>query len=296
MEFLSPAENISYFYDLTENIMGECYSKVFIENGEVHDCSDFDNSKVFEDRVIYEVIRIRKGIPIFLDDHFQRLRNSAGLSGDLMLLGFDELREQILKLTAITGISDGNVKVSVKYSQSYTGYLIYFVDTHYPGPEMYKNGVRGILYYAERRKPVVKEFNHKLRSSIYTELIQAGAYEALLVNRKGCITEGSRSNIFSVKGDTIITAPDDCVLGGITRGKILAICREESFDVDFRCLPAAELKGVDSVFLTGTSPNVLPFRDIELYKFNTDHRMLKKIADSYMKVVEDYMKDFVSKI
>ncbi|MDZ7739784.1 MAG: aminotransferase class IV [Bacteroidales bacterium] len=275
--------------------MGECYSKVFIENGGVYDCSDFDISKVFEGLVIYEVIRIREGIPIFLNDHFQRLRNSAGLSDCELLIGFDELREQILQLTGISEISEGNIKVSFKYSESYTGYLIYFVDTHYPGPEMYENGVKGILYYAERRNPVVKEFNHKLRSSIYTELIQANAYEALLVNRNGCITEGSRSNIFFIKGDTIITAPDDCVLGGITRSKILAICREEEFNVDFRCLHAGELNSVDSVFLTGTSPNVLPFREIESCKFRADDTMLKSLADSYMKVVEDYMKDFVSK-
>ncbi len=274
--------------------MGECYSKVFIENGEVYDCSVFDNSKVFEGLVIYEVIRLREGIPIFLDDHFQRLRISAGLSDYELLIGFDELRDQILRLTGITDIREGNVKVSLKYSESYTGYLIYFVDTHYPGPEMYENGVKGILYYAERRNPVIKEFNHKLRSSIYTELIQAGAYEALLVNRNGCITEGSRSNIFFIKGDTLITAPDDCVLGGITRGKILTICREEEFNVDFRCLHTGELNSVDSVFLTGTSPNVLPFCEIETCKFNTDDRMLKSLADSYMQLMQDYMNDFVS--
>ncbi|MFO7755693.1 MAG: aminotransferase class IV [Bacteroidales bacterium] len=276
--------------------MGECYSKMFIENGEVHDCSVFDNSKVFEGLVIYEVIRIREGIPIFLNDHFQRLCSSAELIDNLMLIEFDELRDQILRLTGITGIREGNVKVSLKYSESYTGYLIYFVDTHYPTPEMYKNGVRGILYYAERKNPVVKEFNHKLRSSIYTELIQANAYEALLVNRDACITEGSRSNIFFIKGDNIITAPDDCVLGGITRGKILAICREKEFSVDFRCLHTGELSSVDSVFLTGTSPNVLPFREIEGYKFSAVNSMLKRIADSYIKMVEDYMKDFVLKI
>lgn len=276
--------------------MGECYSKVFIENGEVHDCSVFDNSKVFEGLVIYEVIRIREGIPVFLDDHFQRLCSSAGLSDKPILLALDELREQVLRLTGITGIREGNVKVTLKYSESYTGYLIYFVDTHYPGPEMYKNGVRGILYYAERRNPVIKEFNHKLRSSIYTELIQANAYEALLVNRDGCITEGSRSNIFFIKGDKIITAPDDCVLGGITRGKILAVCREKKFSVDFRCMHTGELNSVDSVFLTGTSPSVLPFREIEVYKFSAENRMLQKIAGSYMKLVEEYMKDFVLKI
>jgi len=272
--------------------MGECYSKVFIENGQLRDRGDFELSKVFEDHVIYEVIRVRRGIPVFLEDHYNRLEKSASLGGNQLLTAYRELRKQIMRLIGLSDIKNGNIKVTVKYSPSYTGYLIYFVDARYPGPLMYKNGVRGILYFAERRNPVAKVFNHKLRSSIYSELIQTGAYEALLVNRKGCITEGSRSNLFFIISGKIITAPDDCVLGGITRAKILKICEEEGFTVEYRCLHAGELGNTDSAFLTGTSPNVLPFRKIEVYDFDIDNKMLKMLTHKYMQVVEDYIRKF----
>ena len=42
------------------------------------------------------------------------------------------------------------------------------------------------------------------------------------------ITEGSRSNIFFLKDETLVTAPDNAVLNGITRKHILEICRENS--------------------------------------------------------------------
>ena len=275
--------------------MSECFSKIFIENSIVRDQEHFDPGKIFEDEVIYEVIRIRSGIPIFLPDHYQRLKNSAELNGNELLIGYSELKRQVLELIDLADIPEGNIKVSVKYSDTYTGYLIYYVDARYPGPEMYRNGVRGILYYAERRNPAIKVFNHKMRAAIYSELIQTNAYEALLVNRNGCITEGSRSNIFFISNNRIITAPDDCVLGGITRKKILSVCSEENLEVDYRCLPVGELNDIDSVFLTGTSPNVLPFSDIEDYHFDIRYKILELISGKYMKLIDNYMKEFKKK-
>jgi len=275
--------------------MSECISRVFIENGNIRESSEFDLAKVFEDDVIYEVIRIREGIPLFLEDHYERLAGSAAYGGHELLLTEEQLRAHMLALTDLSGIKDGNIKVSLKYSPEYTGYLIYFIDARYPDALMYERGVSGILYYAERRNPVVKVFNHKLRSSIYSELIQTGAYEALLVNRSGCITEGSRSNIFFIKDDRIITAPDDCVLGGITRKKILQICSDENLPLEFRCLHTGELTEMDVVFMTGTSPNVLPFREISSYEFNVKNERMLDLAGRYMQMIKDYIRDFENK-
>ncbi|HDZ41639.1 MAG TPA: aminotransferase class IV [Bacteroidetes bacterium] len=275
--------------------MSECYSRIFIENGIIRNRLEFDLGKVFEDEVIYEVIRIRKGIPLFLFDHFERLERSASYSGRELFLSYDQLREQILKLIGLSSIPEGNIKVSLKYSPAYTGYLIYYIDARYPDAEMYENGVRGILYYAERRMPVAKIFNHKLRSSIYYELIHTKAYEALLVNRAGCITEGSRSNIFFIKEGKIITAPDECVLGGITRKKLLKICRDEDLKIEYRCLPVDELGSVDSAYMTGTSPNVLPFSEIDSYKFSVKNETMKLVAGRYMQMIYDYMAEFENK-
>jgi len=296
MQFLSAAENKLLFLSSILMIMSECISRVFIENGTIKDSSVFDLAKVFEDEVVYEVIRLRDGIPVFLEDHYERLTGSAAYGGHELLLSDTQLASHIIKLRELSGIKDGNIKVSLKYSPSYTGYLIYFINARYPGPEMYDRGVTGILYYAERRNPVAKVFNHKLRSSIYSELIQTGAYEALLVNRSGCITEGSRSNIFFIRGNKIITAPGDCVLGGITRKKILQICRDDRLDLDFRCVHAGELGGMDAVFMTGTSPNVLPFREISSNMFNVKNERMLALAGRYMQMIREYINNFENKI
>ena len=96
--------------------------------------------------------------------------------------------------------------------------------------------MKGILFFAERKDPESKVINHKLRSSIYHKLIHEGGYEALLVNENNLITEGSRSNIFFLKGETLVTAPDNVILNGITRKHILEICRENKIKVEFACV------------------------------------------------------------
>lgn len=272
--------------------MSECYSKVFIENGRLKDHTLFDPAKVFEGEVVYEVIRIRSGIPMFLDDHFERLKNSVIATGKTLLVGYDTLKQEIVSLINESDINNGNVKINLNYDGGNTSYLLYFVDARYPDQDMYESGVTGILYFAERRNPTAKVFNHKLRSSIYSRLMEASAYEAMLVNRKGCITEGSRSNLFFIRDDVIVTAPDDCVLGGITRKKILSIIREDNIDIEMRCLHIGELTKVKSAFLTGTSPNLLPFSRVGEYEFNTNNEILRIINRRFMKLIDDYLKNF----
>jgi branched-chain amino acid aminotransferase len=126
-------------------------------------------------------------------------------------------------------------------------------------------GVKGILYYAQRKDPESKVINHKLRSSIYHNLILHRGYEALLVNEENCITEGSRSNIFFLKGDVLTTASDDKVLNGITRKYILDICRDNKIRVEFKCVPVDSIPGYDAVFMTGTSPMVSFYRIDDTY-------------------------------
>jgi branched-chain amino acid aminotransferase len=142
------------------------------------------------------------------------------------------------------------------------------------------------FFFAERKDPESKVINHKLRSSIYHKLIHDGGYEALLVNENNQITEGSRSNVFFMKGDTLFTAPDSAVLNGITRKHILEICSENNIRVDFLCVNAEEITQYDAVFMTGTSPSVLPFYCIDNKLFNVKIPMIERLRNLYLQKAE----------
>jgi branched-chain amino acid aminotransferase len=272
--------------------MNECFGKKFILNGEMQPAELFDNSLVYDGDSVYEVIRMAKGTPVFFNDHMDRLSSSVKLQGKEMLAGTDAVKHSVIELSRSDRKKDMNLKIVFNYNNGLGNFLIYFIEPMYPSAEQYKNGVKGILYHAERKIPESKLINHRLRSAIYHKLILEGAYEALLVNENNLITEGSRSNVFFVKGNTLVTAPDNMILSGITRKYILDICAREKIRVEFSSVRVEEISSYESVFMTGTSPMVLPFCCIESRLFNAGLPMMTRLRELYMLEAEESIRTF----
>jgi branched-chain amino acid aminotransferase len=274
-------------------IMGECFGNSFILNGELQPAELFDNSLVYEGDSIYEVIRMIKGRPVFFYDHLERLKISAKLQQKAMLAGNDALRRDILALVKSEKRREFNLKIVFNYNKS-PNYLVYLIEPIYPSPEQYKKGVKGALFFAERKDPESKVINHKLRSEIYHKLVLNGAYEALLVNRDNFVTEGSRSNIFFIKDETLTTAPEGAVLSGITRKNILEICKENGINVKFDCVNADKISEFDSVVMTGTSPVVLPFYCIDNIYFKVNNNIITHLRNMYLTKAEESIHQFTN--
>ncbi|MBI5009739.1 MAG: aminotransferase class IV family protein [Bacteroidia bacterium] len=274
--------------------MDECYGKYFIRNGEKLSSDLFSSSLVYEGDSVYEVIRMVKGIPVFFEDHMMRLKNSASLQKKELGTDTDTIRRDIIMLTNAEKTEEVNLKIVFNYNEKSSGYLIYFIEPVYPTRAQYRNGVKGILFNAERKDPASKVINHKLRSDIYHKLILGRAYEALLVDHKNRITEGSRSNIFFIRDNVLYTAPDEIILSGITRKYILDICLEKNLKVIFEPVKADEIHDYDSVFMTGTSPMVLPFRTVNDFSFNVRHPLISELRSLYIKRAADSIRNFRS--
>ncbi len=272
--------------------MNECYGKKFILNGHLYPSDQFDNTLVYEGESIYEVIRMIKGNPVFFHDHMDRLETSVRIQQKDTLAEYKELRRDIINLVKTEKRKDINLKIVFNYNKESTNYLVYFIEPIYPTEEQYKKGVKGILFYAERKDPESKVINHKLRSSIYHKLILEGGYEALLVNEENQITEGSRSNIFFLKGNLLTTAPDESILNGITRKHILEICRANKIKVRYMCVPVDSLQDYDAVFMTGTSPMVLQFFCIGDIYFNVRVPLIQNLRSLYIEKAEESIKSF----
>jgi branched-chain amino acid aminotransferase len=274
--------------------MNECYGKKFILNGNLQPAEMFDNSLVYDGDSVYEVLRMVKGNPIFFTDHMERLASSVKLQKKEVLTDVSTLRKDIISLTRSDKKREANLKIVFNYNNGATNYLVYFIEPIYPSEDQYKRGVKGILFFAERKDPESKVINHKLRSSIYHKLILEGAYEAILVNENNLLTEGSRSNIFFLKGEILVTAPDNAILNGITRKHILEICSENKIIVEFGFVNIVEIGDYEAVFMTGTSPIVLPFCCIDKKYFNVKHPLIEKLRKLYLEKAEASIKFFRS--
>ncbi len=274
--------------------MNECFGRKFIINGELQDADSFDNSFVYEGDSIYEVIRMTKGNPVFFYDHMERLESSVKMQKKKMLADPETLKSDIINLTKSDKKKELNLKIVFNYKPGSYNYIVYFIEPIYPSEAQYRNGVKGILFYAERKDPASKVIDHKLRSSIFHKLILEGGYEALLVNERGQITEGSRSNIFFLKKDTLVTAPDGLILNGITRKHILDICKENNIPVKLECVMAGSITDYDAVFMTGTSPIVLPFCCIDNKNFKVGIPLIEKLRKLYIIKAEESIARFRS--
>ena len=232
------------------------------------------------------------GNPLFFYDHMERLASTVKFQHKELLADVSVLKRTILKLTTSDSKMVANLKIVFNYNNGSANYLVYFIEPNYPSDEQYMNGVKGILFFARRKDPASKVINHKLRSTIYDRLIQEGAYEALLVNEHNLITEGSRSNIFFLKDGILMTAPDRLILGGITRKYILEICRENNIKVQLACVNVNDLSEFDSVFMTGTSPMVLPFYCINDRIFNVRQPLIENLRRLYIMKAEESVRLF----
>jgi len=274
--------------------MNECYGNKFILNGKIESSDSFDNSFVYDGDSIYEVIRMTRGSPVFFYDHLERLKSSTRLQKRKMLADTSALKKDIISLAKWDNKKHINLKIVYNYNKGEENYLVYYIEPIYPSAEHYRKGVKGILFYAERPNPASKVINHRLRSSIFHKLILEGAYEALLVNENGLITEGSRTNIFFMRDNTLVTAPENIILSGITRKYILKICSENNIKVEMECVKAGEITGYDAVFMTGTSPLVLPFYCIDDKYFNVSISLISDLRKLYIEKAEESIRQFRS--
>jgi branched-chain amino acid aminotransferase len=240
---------------------------------------------------IYEVIRVVKGIPLFFEEHIDRLYQSARIAEINVLPGpiivSDNLSEFISKKNLITG----NIKISF-YFESATGAPMQSTEIlphNYPTYEQYKKGICVSSMQAERILPNAKIQQTDVRDKANKIISETGIWEVLLLDKHGFITEGSRTNIFFVKGSTLVTPPPEKVLQGTTRKKIIKICIENNIPISEEAVHYTNLFTFDSAFLTGTSPKILPISNIDEQVFTSDNAITKQICDLYDKMIEEYI-------
>lgn len=262
--------------------MSECFSKHFLKNGETLYNEVFKDEEIKKGKSVYEVIRIIDGVPLFLQEHMNRFVNSTGLIGKEMLVGKKEIEKNIAKLIDAEGRSNGNIKIVFNYGLENDNWYMYFLKHSYPTEEMYELGVDTILFHGERENPNAKVMNLSFREKVDEAIKSKGAYEAILVDRNGHITEGSKSNIFMVYDNKVITSPAELVLPGVTRGIIISVIKEAGIEFSEESFHYKNIDKLQGLFISGTSPKVLPIRSVDDYSFNSSsNEIIRTIKSLY---------------
>ncbi len=259
-------------------------------NGNIETALKLEDIIVPEKNVVYEVIRVINGVPLFFEKHFIRMQNSMNsISTDLVI---DEkgLRDEISKLICSNENKNCNVKVIAYNIEGKENILIYESKSYYPGNEEISKGVPVGLMHFERSNPNAKIVNNAYKVEAANRIASGGVFEVLLVNGSQKITEGSKSNVFFISGNKVITSPGSYVLKGITREYILEACRRLNIDVIERLLGLEELDKLDGLFISGTSIKVLPVCSVENFKFKSaSNPVIVSIRDCFDAIINEYI-------
>lgn len=243
-------------------------------------------------RIVYEVLRVKNSTPIFFEQHLDRLFHSI----KLLNVAQPEkviIRKMVTDLLLKNPVVENNIRISLVYSTpALFDILIYFTPSSYPTPLQRDNGVILKTLKANRDNPNAKVENSSLREKADKIIKESGCYEVLLVDGNGYITEGSRSNIFLIKDDTLYTPPLDMVLGGITRDAVINISKRLGIQLKEEPIHIDRMDEFDSAIQTGTSPGVLPISMIDSKKFKVSSRTLRVLIDEYNDVVAKDIDNF----
>jgi branched-chain amino acid aminotransferase len=258
--------------------MNEYTRQFFSCIGKLKPVAEFEKYFGARVRYIYEVFRVQEGVPLFIGDHLQRLWTTAKLEGVNLPFTRDDILEDIFGVIRSNPSGDGNIKILISLpATGPVSRLVYFNPHQYPTAEQFENGVAVSLFNAERNNPNAKVMDMKLRSATDQAKSEGEFYEVLLVDHDGYITEGSRSNVFFIKNQKLITPPVHKVLEGITRKLIMQLCAENMIPAIERTVHQNDLSGMDAVFITGTSRRVLPVCRIDDLSFEPSHQLTRKL-------------------
>ena len=269
--------------------MAEYPGKFFEKNGLLTPIDQFDPGFLNRSHYIYEVFRVIDGIALFLEDHLERLYNTLALSGypkDFVPTGFPL---QVYELIEANKLKIGNIKVVVLPDSLDSRILMYVMEHQYPSESDFQNGVALVLQEGVRENPNAKVMDIELRNNANLTKQRNNAYESLLVDTENCITEGSRSNVFFVKGEEVISPPLTDILPGITYKHVAILCNQPGITFREEKVPVERLPEFDGVFITGTSRKVLPAFRIDEHHFRADLPVVRRLQAAFNQKVEQYV-------
>ncbi|MEM0240623.1 MAG: branched-chain-amino-acid transaminase [Candidatus Nezhaarchaeales archaeon] len=266
--------------------------------------SVFDHGFLYGDGV-FESIIVTDGVAFKLKEHVDRLYDSAKAICIDIPMSKEEMVKTIVDVVRANGFKDAYVRVIVTRGVGDLGLdprkcskptIVIIVDKiKLYSDDAWSKGLTAIISSVRRDR--VDATTHEVKSMNYLNNILAkieanavGADEAIMLDDRGFVAEGTADNIFIVKNGVIYTPPRSSgILPGITRARVMRLAEELGYRVIEKDVTPAELLTADEVFLTGTAAGIVPVVKIagRVVGDGKPGPITKKLLEKFRELVRD---------
>ncbi len=265
--------------------------------------SVFDSGFVLGDGV-WEGLRVHKGRIAFLDRHLDRLWEGAKAIAMDPGISREALVRRLYETLDANHMDDGvHIRLMVTRGIRSTPYqdprvvispatIVIIPEHKAPLPAIVEQGITVFTVHVRRGDPAVQDpkLNSHSKLNCITACIQAtqaGADEALMLDPHGFVATCNSTHFFIVRKGEVWTSTGDYCLGGITRGNVIEICREQGIPVFEKNFSLTDVYGADEAFVTGTFAGVVPVRTIDGRHITKGRGpMVERLQDLYRARIE----------
>jgi branched-chain amino acid aminotransferase len=264
--------------------------------------SVFDSGFMLGDGV-WEGIRVHGGRMAFLGAHLDRLWEGAMAIAMDIGISREQMEARLYDTIDANQMDACHIRLMVTRGIRSTPYqdprvvispatIVIIAEYKDPLPVTVEQGLSLFTVHVRRGDPAVQDpkLNSHSKLNCITACIQAaqaGADEALMLDPHGFVATCNSTHFFIVRKGAVWTSTGDYCLGGITRGNVIRLCRENDIPVFERNFSLTDVYGADEAFVTGTFAGVVPAHTID-GRVLTEGRgpMVKRLQGLYKALIE----------
>lgn len=236
---------------------------------------------------VYETLKVRNGILYFVKDHVDRLFTSSEIIGLTHPFTHEKVTTHLHELVHALGLDidkkSCNLKMLLIGGRDPQLFII-ALKPLFPDRKLYKNGAKVLTVHYERIFPHSKSLNMLPSYLAYKKAKEKGCYDALLLDSKDHILEGTRTNFFVIKDKKIYTPPMEQVLEGVTLKTVTEVAKQNGYTLAEKPIPLSAIQKYDGAFLTSTSTKIMPLSQIDDFSLTIPNtlRELMKAYDVFL--------------
>ena len=255
---------------------------------------------------IYETMRVYDGVTFMLDEHLRRLYRSASLIGLTIPLDADSLKRSVYETLIANSLRNAFVRLTISRGYGPIGLdpdlcpeptvvIITQEMKDYP-KSFYEKGISLIIPETKRNfreaiNPEIKSLNFLNNILAKIEAKKRGAYDAIMLNVYGKLSEGTISNVFFYKNGILCTPSLECgILDGITRSIVITIAKRDGLKVKEAEFIKEDLYLSEEVFITSTTLEVMPVSKVDDQKYAVGN-ITKLLHQAYREEVNAYVEN-----